>query len=53
MGLYRNKERKILIVGTVCQVCGMSFSANDRLMRHMIKAHGKAKKDSGPSCPNC
>ena len=53
MGLFRNKERKILIVGTVCQICGMSFSANDRLMRHMIKAHGKAKKDSGPSCPNC
>ena len=53
MGLFGNKGKKILITGTMCQICGMSFAATDRLMRHMIKAHGKTKKDYGPSCPNC
>ncbi|MBT3591437.1 MAG: hypothetical protein HOL90_02050 [Candidatus Nitrosopelagicus sp.] len=53
MGLFGNKGKKIVITGTMCQICGMSFVATDRLMRHMLKAHGKAKKDSGPSCPNC
>jgi len=31
----------------------MSFTVTDRLARHMTKAHGKAKRDSGTSCPNC
>ena len=53
MGLFGNKGKKIVITGTMCQICGMSFTATDRLMRHMLKAHGKAKKDSGPSCSNC
>ena len=53
MSIFRNKGKKIDITGTVCQIGGMSFVATDRLMRHMLKAHGKAKKDSGPSCPNC
>ena len=53
MGLFRNKVKEIQITGTECQICGMDFTANDRMMRHMQKAHGKSKKDSGPSCPNC
>tara|TARA_B100000029_G_scaffold503347_1_gene580090 strand:+ start:2128 stop:2289 length:162 start_codon:yes stop_codon:yes gene_type:complete len=53
MGLFNKNGKKILITGTVCQICGMNFSATDRLMRHMLKAHGKAKKDYGSSCPNC
>ena len=53
MGLFGNKGKKIVITGTVCRICGMNFAATDRLMRHMVKAHGKAKKDYGPSCPNC
>ena len=43
MGFFGNKRKKIVITGTVCQVCGMSFTATDRLARHMTKAHGKAK----------
>ena len=53
MGLFGNKSKKIVITGTVCQICGMNFTAADRLLRHMIKAHGKVKRDSGTSCPNC
>jgi len=53
MGLFGNKRKKIVITGTVCQICGMNFTAGDRLLRHMIKAHGKVKRDSGTSCPNC
>ena len=53
MSLFGNIGNKIVITGSMCQICGMSFAATDRLMRHMRKAHGKAKKDSGPSCPNC
>ena len=53
MGLFRNKVKEIQITGTECLICGMDFTANDRMMRHMQKAHGKSKKDSGPSCPNC
>ena len=53
MGFFGNKGRKVVITGTVCQVCGMSFTDTDRLARHMVKAHGKVKKDYGPSCPNC
>ena len=47
MGFFGNKRKKIVITGTVCQVCGMSFTATDRLARHMTKAHGKVKRDSG------
>ena len=53
MGLFRKKPKEIVITGTLCRICGMNFTATDRLMRHMVKAHGKAKKDYGPSCPNC
>jgi len=53
MGLFGNKRKKIVITGTVCQICGMSFTATDRLVRHMTKAHGKVKRDNGTSCPNC
>jgi len=53
MGFFGNKRKKIVITGTVCQNCGMSFTATDRLARHMTKAHSKAKSDSGTSCPNC
>ena len=53
MGLFRNKVKEIQITGTECLICGMDFTANDRMMRHMQKAHGKSKKDTGPSCPNC
>ena len=53
MGLFKNKVEEVLITGTECQICGMNFTATNRLIRHMQKAHGKSKKDSGPSCPNC
>ena len=53
MGFFGNKSRKVVITGTVCQVCGMSFADTSRLARHMVKAHGKVKKDYGSSCPNC
>ena len=52
MGLFKKKLKELVVVGTVCKICGMNFPANDRLLRHMVKAHGKAKKDY-PSCPNC
>jgi ribosomal protein L34E len=53
MGLFEKKSKKIVISGTVCQICGMSFAATDRLVRHMVKAHGKVKRNYGPSCQNC
>ncbi|MDC0927632.1 hypothetical protein OAQ30_01210 [Nitrosopumilus sp.] len=53
MGFFRNKMKEIQITGTECQICGMDFTVTERLVRHMHKAHGKSKKDSGPSCPNC
>jgi uncharacterized C2H2 Zn-finger protein len=53
MGLFGNKHKGILITGTECQMCGMNFTATERLMRHMQKSHGKSKKDSGKSCPTC
>jgi len=53
MGFFENKRKKIVITGTVCQICGMGFTATDRLVRHMTKAHGKVKRDSGTSCSNC
>ena len=43
MGLFK-KKKEIVITGTVCAACGMSFATTDRLMRHMFKAHGKQKK---------
>jgi len=53
MGLFK-KKKEIVITGTSCQVCGMSFSDTYRLARHMVKAHGKVKKSSaGYGCPNC
>ena len=53
MGLFEKKSKEIVISGTVCQICGMSFTATDRLVRHMVKAHGKVKRNYGPSCQNC
>jgi uncharacterized C2H2 Zn-finger protein len=53
VGLFRNKVKEIQITGTECLICGMDFTDNDRMIRHMQKAHGKSKKDSGSSCPNC
>jgi len=53
MGLIGNKRKKIVITGTVCQNSGMSYTATDRLARHMTKAHSKAKMDAGTSSPNC
>jgi len=53
MGFFGNKRKKIVITGTVCKICGMNFTATDRLARHMTKAHGKVKRDSGTGCPNC
>ena len=54
MGFFGNKSRKVVITGTVCQVCGMSFADTSRLARHMVKAHGKVKRSSpGYGCPNC
>jgi len=53
VGLFK-KKKEIVITGTACQVCGMSFSDTYRLARHMVKAHGKVKKSSaGYGCPNC
>jgi len=53
MGLFK-KKKEIVITGTVCKACGMSFASTERLMRHMFKAHGKVKKNSsGYGCPNC
>ncbi len=53
MGLFK-KKKKLVITGTLCQVCGMSFASTDRLARHMFKAHGKRKQSSpGYGCPNC
>ena len=46
MGLFEKKSKKIVISGTVCQICGMSFGATDRLVRHMVKAHGKVKRNT-------
>ena len=37
MGFFGNKRKKIVITGTVCQICGMSFTATDRLARHVAK----------------
>ena len=44
MGLFGNKGKEVVITGTLCRICGMNFAATDRLMRHMVKAHGKAKR---------
>ena len=52
MNLFRMKK-EITIYGTICKFCGMEFSASDRMVKHMLKAHGKPKKDNGSSCPNC
>ena len=52
MNLFRRKK-EIAISGTVCKFCGMEFSGSDRMEKHMLKAHGKPKKDKGSSCPNC
>ena len=52
MNLFRMKK-EITIYGTICKFCGMEFSASDRMVKHMLKAHGKPKKDKDSSCPNC
>ena len=52
MNLFRRKK-EIVISGTICKLCGMEFSAPDRMVKHMLKAHGKPKKNTGSSCPNC
>ena len=52
MNLFRMKK-EITIYGTICKFCGMEFSASDRMVKHMLKAPGKPKKDKGSSCPNC
>ena len=52
MNLFRRKK-EIVISGTICKFWGMVFSAPERLVKHMLKAHGKPKKDKGSSCPNC
>ena len=52
MNLFRMKK-EIAISGTICKFCAMEFSAPDRMIKHMLKAHGKLKKDKGSSCPNC
>ena len=52
MNLFRRKK-EVVISGTICKLCGMEFSAPDRMMKHMLKAHGKPKKNTGSSCPNC
>jgi len=41
MGFFGNKRKMIVISGTVCQVCGMSFTATDRLARHMVRLIAK------------
>ena len=55
MALFGRKKatKKILVTGTVCAICGMEFSTTLRMVKHMKKAHGKIKRDLGPSCPNC
>tara|TARA_B000000460_G_C21331604_1_gene313051 strand:+ start:498 stop:656 length:159 start_codon:yes stop_codon:yes gene_type:complete len=52
MNFFRRKN-EIVISGVICKFCGMEFSAPDRMIKHMLKAHGKSKKDKGSSCPNC
>ena len=52
MNFFRRKN-EIIISGTICKFCGMEFSAQDRMVKHMLKAHGKPKNDKGSSCPNC
>lgn len=43
-------RRQKPVTETVCRECGMEFSAPERMLRHLIKAHSKPGK--GPSC-NC
>ena len=52
MNLFRRKK-EIAISGTICKFCVMEFSGSDRMVKHMLKAHGKPKKYKGSSCPNC
>ena len=52
MNLFRMKK-EITIYGTICKFCGMEFSAPDGMVKHILKAHSKPKKDKGSSCPNC
>ena len=52
MNLFRRKK-EIVISGTICKLCVMEFSAPDRMVKHILKAHGKPKKNKGSSCPNC
>ena len=52
MNLF-GRKKGIVISGTICSICGMEFSAPDRMVKHMVKAHGKPKKNFGSSCSNC
>ncbi len=45
MNLFRREKT---VTETVCRECGMEFTAPERMLRHMIKAHTKSGK--GPSC---
>jgi|TARA_B110000263_G_C15036085_1_gene386371 hypothetical protein len=33
------------VTETVCRQCKMEFAEPERMLRHMIKAHSKLKKD--------
>ncbi len=52
MNLFRRKK-EIVISGTICKFCGMEFSDPDRMVKHMLKAHSRPKKNNDSSCPNC
>ena len=42
MNLFRREKT---VTETVCRECGMEFTAPERMLRHMIKAHSKSGKD--------
>lgn len=41
MNLFRREKT---VTETVCRECGMEFTAPERMLRHMIKAHTKSGK---------
>ena len=38
-------KREKTVTETVCRECKMEFTAPERMLRHMIKAHSKSGKD--------
>jgi uncharacterized C2H2 Zn-finger protein len=42
MNLFRREKT---VTETICRECGMEFTAPERMLRHMIKAHSKSGKD--------